>query len=210
MIADIIKPIQLLKGSHEDTAKTGSGCFMNVIAYLNGEPQITDASTCVCVTIRQPVIWFNDWLKDDERHELIPYIERAMGSATDDQDVMKMRLAALVKFANEHSLIAAKYASDYAVKYAEYAAKYASDYAKHAAKYASDYAEYVTKYAVKYAEYAAKSAKYAAEYAEYAAKSAKYRNETKHITFEFLETALPKAKEPTKELIQRANELVAL
>jgi hypothetical protein len=163
------------------------------------------------------VIWFNDWLKDDERHELIPYIERAMGSATNDQDVMKMRLAALVKFANEHSLIATKHAAE-STDYAKYAAKYAADYAKHAAKYASDYAEYVTKYAVKYAEYAAKSAKYAAEYAEYAAKSAKsaakyaaeYRNETKRITFEFLETALPKAKEPTKELIQRANELVAL
>jgi hypothetical protein len=175
MIADIIKPIQLLKGSHEDTAKTGSGCFMNVIAYLNGEPQITDASTCVCVTIRHPVIWFNDWLKDDERHELIPYIERAMGSATDDQDVMKIRLAALVKFANEHSRIATEYA-------AEYAAKYATESAVYAAKYAASSAEYATE----------------------------CRAEIKRIAFDFLEAALPKAKEPTKEMIQRANELVAL
>ena len=30
-----IEPIKLLSGSHANTAKTGSGCFMNVIAYLN-------------------------------------------------------------------------------------------------------------------------------------------------------------------------------
>ena len=51
-ITEIIAPIKLLAGTHEDTAKTGSGCFMNVIAYLNGEPQITDQSPCVCVTVR--------------------------------------------------------------------------------------------------------------------------------------------------------------
>lgn len=37
-----IEPIKLLRGQHKDTATTGQGCFMNVIAYLNGDPQITD------------------------------------------------------------------------------------------------------------------------------------------------------------------------
>lgn len=36
-----IMPIALLKGSHDDTAKTGQGCFMNVIAYLNGETLVS-------------------------------------------------------------------------------------------------------------------------------------------------------------------------
>ena len=29
-----IEPIKLLQGSHAETGKTGMGCFMNVIAYL--------------------------------------------------------------------------------------------------------------------------------------------------------------------------------
>lgn len=41
-----IKPIRLLKGSYADTKTTGQGCFMNVVAYLNGESQITDSSPC--------------------------------------------------------------------------------------------------------------------------------------------------------------------
>ena len=52
MITEIIKPIKLLSGTHNDTAQTGQGCFMNVIAYLNGEPQITDQSDCVCYVVR--------------------------------------------------------------------------------------------------------------------------------------------------------------
>ena len=32
-----IEPIRLLAGSHADTGTTGKGCFMNVVAYLNGE-----------------------------------------------------------------------------------------------------------------------------------------------------------------------------
>lgn len=120
-ITDIIAPITLLHGSHEDTAKTGQGCFMNVISYLNGEPQITDNSPCVCVTVRKIAIWFNDFLRPNERQQMIPFIERAMGSATTDRDVMNKRLALTVVFARKQSEIAANDAA-YANN-AAYAAK---------------------------------------------------------------------------------------
>jgi hypothetical protein len=133
-ILDTIKPIKLLSGSHKDTGTTGQGCAMNVIAYLNGEAQITDSSSCVCVTIRKPLIWFNDFLRDDERQALVPYLLRAMGSATDDKTVMKRRLDLLVTFAQQM----ASYAS-YAANAVSYAVSYAS-YAANAAAYAVSYA----------------------------------------------------------------------
>lgn len=105
-ILDIIKPIKLLKGDHNDTEKTGQGCAMNVIAYLNGDDQITDESTCVCVTVRQPIIWLNDFLQDDERQELVPFLLRAMGSATTDEDIIKQRLVLVVKLANSMAELA--------------------------------------------------------------------------------------------------------
>ena len=126
-ILDIIKPIGLLKGTHEDTGATGQGCFMNVVAYLNGEPQITDQSTCVCVTVRPIAIWLNDFMRDDERAQLIPFIERAMGSATEDKTELVRRAWLAVDFANEARSIAAESA--------KYAAKSAAEYAKYA-KYA--------------------------------------------------------------------------
>jgi len=102
-----IEPIKLLSGSHGDTGITGQGCFMNVIAYLNGEPQITDQSPCVCPGIRPIAIWLNDYLKNDERAQLIPYIERAMGSRTDDKDEIVRRAWLAVKMAEEMRDIAA-------------------------------------------------------------------------------------------------------
>lgn len=91
-----IEPIRLTAGTHPDTASTGVGCFMNVIAYLNGEPQITDKSECVCFVVRPIAIWANDWMTDDERAELLPFVLRAMGSRTDDvaEIVRRARLAA--------------------------------------------------------------------------------------------------------------------
>ena len=116
-ITDIIAPIQLLSGSHADVGATGQGCFMNVIAYLNGESQITDESTCVCVTVRPIAVWLNDYLRDDERAILIPYIERAMGSATSDLVTITSRANRAVQMANEM----AEYAAESA-EYAGYAA----------------------------------------------------------------------------------------
>jgi hypothetical protein len=124
-----ISPIKLLSGTHSDTAITGSGCFMNVIAYLNGEPQITDQSPCVCVTVRPNAIWLNDFADDTQRQQLIPYIQRAMGSATEDRDEMKRRLALVVGFAED--------CADLTARYAPAAAAYAAATAATAAAYAA-------------------------------------------------------------------------
>ena len=120
-----IEPIKLLSGSHADTGTTGQGCFMNVIAYLNGEEQITDQSTCVCVTIRPIAIFLNDFGNDEQRQRLLPFVIRAMGSATDDRVEMNRRLAAVVKYAEFNARLAAESAESAAksAKYAEYAAK---------------------------------------------------------------------------------------
>ena len=128
-----IPQIKLLAGPHGDTALTGTGCFMNVIAYLNGEPTITDQSECVCYVMRPLAIWANDWMNDAERPALLPFLLRAMGSRTDDMAEIKRRLALVVEFANKQG--------NFAAQYAQYA-QYAQDAAKHAAQYAAQYAKY--------------------------------------------------------------------
>ena len=171
-LMEIIEPIKLLSGSHSDTGTTGKGCFMNVIAYLNGEPQITDQSTCVCYVVRPIAIWLNDYLKDGERARLIPFIERAMGSATEDKNEVMRRVNLAVVLAKTYAKYAAGHAAGYAAKYAghtvEYA-KYAAEYAAgHAAGHAAEYAKSAAEYA-KYAKYAARRSAEYAKYAKYAA-----------------------------------------
>ena len=196
-ITEIIKPIRLLSGSHADTAKTGSGCFMNVVAYLNGEPQITDRSPCVCVTVRSIAIWLNDFLRDDERHEMIPYIERAMGSATDDATEMQRRLDRLVQFARAmgsaaraaNAAYSAADATATAAAAAAAAAAYAADAAYSAADAAADAAAANAAYAAAdaaaaraanaaYAAADARAAAYAAAHA--AARAAAYAARAAH------------------------------
>jgi hypothetical protein len=94
-----IQPITLLKGSHDNTAATGQGCFMNVIAYLNGESQITDHSPCVCEVVRPIVIQLNDATGEERRQRLLPFIERAMGSATADPVELARRAELAVQLA---------------------------------------------------------------------------------------------------------------
>jgi hypothetical protein len=137
-ITEIIKPIQLKRGTHADTAKTGSGCFMNVIGYLNGEAQITDQSTCVCPSIRPMAIYINDLATDEEREQLLPFIERAMSSATTDHAEIIQRVNLVVEFSNEMAQWASKYAQ-WASKYAQWASKYAQ-WASKCAQSASEYA----------------------------------------------------------------------
>ena len=100
-IPNIIKPIKLLTGSHANTATTGQGCFMNVVAYLNGDAQITDSSPCVCVTVRRLAIEMNDHCTDQQRQELLPFVLRAMGSATNDADVLEARNARMRQYGAE-------------------------------------------------------------------------------------------------------------
>jgi len=209
-----IEPIKLLSGSHADTGTTGQGCFMNVIAYLNGEEQITDQSTCVCVTIRPIAIFLNDFGNDEQRQRLLPFVIRAMGSATDDRVEMNRRLAAVVKYAEFNARLAAESAES-AAKSAKYA-KYAAESAE-SAKYA-EYAEYAAKsakyakYAAEYAESAESAAK-SAKYAEYAAKSAEYAARREAIFqagVDYLDEVCPAAMECNQEIICRANKLIEL
>ena len=207
IVPEIIKPITLLSGSHHNTATTGQGCFMNVIAYLNGEPQITDKSPCVCVTVRPIVIWLNDFMSASERHQLLPFICRAMGSATENNAEIARRLVHVVDFANTCAKSAAESAAEaaaeavkYAVKHARYATECAAEHAaryaaKSAAKSAAERAaERAAQCAAEHASYAAEHASYAAEHARYAAESASYaasRQPLINAGLAFLDAALP-------------------
>ena len=91
-----IQPIRLLKGQHNDTGKTGQGCFMNVVAYLNGDVDITDYSPCVCRVIRVVAITLNDCSYDPERQALLPFIGRAMVSGSADKTELLKRISNLI------------------------------------------------------------------------------------------------------------------
>ncbi len=199
-ITEIIKPITLLSGSHPDTAQTGQGCFMNVVAYLNGEAQITDQSDCVCYVMRPLLIFANDFMTSDERQQLVPFIERAMGSRTDDKEIITKRLAPVVAFANQQAKSAnsAKYAANSAAEYA----------ANSAAKYAAESAEY----AAESAKYAAECATYAAKFAECAvsAVSAEYHSSTVSALLELFDEGLPLAPEWGVQIEARAQQFVKL
>jgi len=178
---------------------------MNVIAYLNGEPQITDESTCVCVVVRPIAIWINDYLMDSERHVLLPYIERAMGSATCDQKELSRRAGRAVRVAEEMRDIAdGDHATDYAAeagKAAAYTAK-ASDAAK-----ASTYAAKASIYAAKASTYAAKASDYAADASSYAANVAYATTRASIIDscLRFLDDCLPKVQSAGHEPAERAK-----
>ena len=107
IVPEIIKSIQLLAGSHADTGTTGRGCFMNVIAYLNGELVITDRSDCVCVVVRPIAIWLNDCAARQRRGaDMLPFVLRAMGSATTDPQELSRRTWLTVTFAKRMRAIA--------------------------------------------------------------------------------------------------------
>ena len=176
-----IEPIKLLKRSHPNTGETGQGCFMNVIAYLNGESQITDDSPCVCPTIRPIAIFLNDFANDEQRQRLLPYVLRAMGTRANDVDVVQNRLTAIVEYAEFSARLAAKYAAESATESAESA------------------------------EYAAESAaKYAAESAEYAGYAAAMREAIFQAGLDYLEKVCNPPQEVNQEIIVRANKLLAL
>ncbi|MFM7461930.1 MAG: hypothetical protein ACKO15_13955, partial [Burkholderiales bacterium] len=96
----MIEPIKLLKGTHSDTGTTGQGNFMNVVAYLNGELQITDDSECVCVAMQPLLMYANDLFTDEDRQKLWPFITRAISSRTDDRAEVSRRLSLIVAFAD--------------------------------------------------------------------------------------------------------------
>jgi hypothetical protein len=115
-----IEPIRLLSGSHADTGTTGQGCFMNVVAYLNGEPQITDQSPCVCVYVRPLAIRLNDCASDEQRQRMLPFVLRAMGSATEDKAVMHSRRARLRQYGAECDALMQAFKADQKAKNPRY------------------------------------------------------------------------------------------
>ena len=212
-----IPQVKLLKGSHAETGQTGQGCFMNVIAYLNNEPIITDESECVCFVMRPLFIWSNDWMTDEERPQLLPFILRAMGSRTNDKSEVSRRLALVVTFANEMAKYAksGESAAKYAVKYAVESAEYAEYAAECAVESAAKSAEYAPEYAAKYGEYAAEYAKSAAKYAaksaaEYAAKYGATRKQIIASLMKLFDSALPPLENVGEQTVKRIRQLEAL
>jgi hypothetical protein len=204
-----IEPIKLLKGSHADTGETGQGCVMNVIAYLNGEPQITDQSPCVCFVARPILIWLNDFLSDEDRQRMIPFIERAMGSRSDDPKIFVSRAEAAARFAQKCSEIAASAASAACAESAAWAADAAS------AARAADAADAASAASAACAESAASAASAAwaesAAWAADAASAADAARELSALSFEFLDEVLPKppSYQPAV-VIQRAEKLIEI
>lgn len=149
-ITEIISPIKLLVGHRSDTKKTGHGCFMDVISYLNGDAQITDESECVCPVIRTIAIYLNDLLNDEQRYRLLPFVERAMGTSNAPIKTIVARSKIAVKFStacknicNNSDISAANSAAIWASNNAEISCHddfkifYAIRAARHAVKGAS-------------------------------------------------------------------------
>jgi hypothetical protein len=207
-----IKPIKLLSGSHADTGKTGNGCFMNVISYLNGEPAITDQSPCVCVTVKPIAIWINDFMTDAERPQLLPYIMRAMGSATNDRDELVRRAWLCAEYAK---VCAARAVSAESAASAAWAAMAASaESAASAARAAwavsaesAASAAWAARAAMAVSAESAVSAAWAAS-AEFDYKS--FRAGLISDTLKLLDDMLPAMTEPQAVHVERLNRLVEL
>jgi hypothetical protein len=194
-----IEPIKLLSGSHADTAQTGSGCFMNVIAYLNGEPQITDESPCVCRSIRRPVIWINDYLEDSERHLLVPFVQRAMGTATDNEAVLRQRVGVLLDFIRDLASLAKQFTPNGS------AASNAA-LSQQLAEMAARHSKALGKTVEVLGQLAANTAGSAAN----ASGGPVDRKALVDRTLAFMDSVCPSADAPSRVLIERANRLLEL
>ena len=212
-ITELIQPIKLLSGSHRDTGKTGQGCFMNVIAYLNGEAQITDQSPCVCRMVRPLAIRLNDYGTDEQRQKLIPFIERAMGSATDDKAIINARMARMRQYGAECQEIInawrAARKSENANAYADADAN-ANAYANaNADAYAYAYANaYANANAYAYANAYANAHAYANADANAKQKTAELKASLFDAGMRYLDDVLPKAEPVSPEVLARGESLM--
>jgi hypothetical protein len=186
-----ITPIRLLKGHHDDTARTGSGCFMDVAAYLNGDEVITDESPCVCSLIRPVIIAMNDTMSDEDRQTLLPFMVRAMGSATEDGFILGQRLIALLKLGDALTLIDPSPATENVLKARNKACAAAAGYGGNI----NEVADHI-----------------AAAMNAVLSWSSRNQNQNQNSThaagMAFLDEALPVAQAPSEVVLQRAKTLI--
>ena len=223
--SEIIAPITLLRGSHANTGTTGQGCFMNVVSYLNGESQITDQSPCVCVSVRYLAIRLNDLGTDEQRQRLLPFVLRAMGSATKDRNILETRMARMRQYGVEcQELINAWRSEMKATKADTNAYANADAYASASANanayayasanaYAYAYADAYT-YANAYANANAYADAYAYAYATRKSWVYGKRDELKATLFDaglrYFDDVLPPLDAPSDVVIDRAARLCEL
>lgn len=91
-ILDIISPVRLRMGHHKETASTGQGCIMDVASYLAGDAVVTDSPPCVDRGFQFGFRIVNDALPYVKRQELLPYVLRMIGTATEDKEVLATRM----------------------------------------------------------------------------------------------------------------------
>jgi hypothetical protein len=172
--------------------------------------------------IRPLVIRLNDHATDEQRQRLIPFLLRALGSATDDEVVISERLSLLHKFSVECQGAIDAWLSEMRAYNPDASAStftytYANDYT-HTHVYSSDYAHVV--YAHAYARDYAKTFGFAKKFtysdfgsADEATKRA-WANALKErlfcINLKLLDLALPQAAEPSDAIAKRIQELISM
>ena len=82
---------KLARGAHKEPED--GLCFMEAVAWLEGEPH-SDQPTCVCPVIGAYIRSLNDFLPDDLRQKLIPYLPRVVGTVSLGSDVQRGQILA--------------------------------------------------------------------------------------------------------------------
>jgi hypothetical protein len=79
----------LSHGAHP--SPESGACFMEMIAFLNGEDH-TDKPSCVHRNLIPVGINANDFLSDENRQRMVPFMTAFMGTADIDLDMVKARV----------------------------------------------------------------------------------------------------------------------
>lgn len=199
-----IEPIKLLVGSHRDIGKTGQGCFMDVVSYLNGDAKITDSSPCVCLLVRPIARWLNDCMPDVDRPRMLPFVIRAMGCATTDAGELKRRALLMVAFAKAMRNIAIANHENAVAEDASDVSRYAAN-AIDATRAVAHVEGYAVGFYAELGEFVADAAHYARDGADEST-----RKRIIEMGLALLDAVLPRADAPAGPVIERAARLVEL